>query len=196
MRVWGILWLVLLLGLVGCAESNPSPTVEGILRNDPPRTLSDFTLVSHEGVEFHLNQLKGSYVLLAFGYTHCPDICPLTLANYKQIKRLLGEQANKLRFVFVGVDVKRDTPQRLKEYLGMFDPTFIGVTGTDADLQRMIEEYGGRYLVKDYGGLRKNYTVDHTASMFLLNREGQLMRIYEYAVDFVDIAEDLKRVLH
>ena len=187
--------LVLMMAVAGCAESNPLPAVDGISRNESPRTLTDFALVNHESAEFHMNQLKGDYVLVAFGYTYCPDVCPLTLANYKQIKRLLGSQSDKLEFVFVGVDVDRDTPERLKEYLGMFDATFIGVTGEDATLQLMIEEYGGRYLVKDYGGLRKNYTVDHTASMFLLNREGEWVRTYEYGVDFVDIAEDLKRVL-
>lgn len=194
MKMFLAVW-ALIMAVAGCAESNPLPTIDGISRNETPRALTDFTLVNHESTEFHMNQLKGDYVLVAFGYTYCPDVCPLTLANYKQIKRLLGDQANKLAFVFVGVDVDRDTPERLKEYLAMFDGAFVGITGEDATLQLMIEEYGGRYLVKDYGGLRKNYTVDHTASMFLLNREGEWVRTYEYGVDFVDIAEDLKRVL-
>ncbi len=168
----------------------------GITRYTAPKTLEHTPLTSQDGTPISVVDLAGDYVLISIGYTHCPDVCPLNLANYKQIKKLLGEDESEVSFVFVSVDGNRDTPERLKQYIGMFDSEFIGLTGNTSAVDAFIKPYGGTYVINNYGGLRDNYTVDHTATLFLLNPEGKLVRGYSYGIDYTLIAEDLNSLLH
>lgn len=197
-------WMLLSLlsfVLAGCAGAVATPTpvakpgAEGITVIDPPLPVRDFTLVNQANSEMHLVDLQGKVTLLAFGYTHCPDICPVTLARFKQIKGALSEQSEAVRFVFTSVDGERDTPERLTEYLGYFDPAFIGLTGDEASVRAFIEQYGGDFVINNAEGLRKNYSVDHTASTFLMDAEGRWIRTYEYNTDPYVIAEDILRIL-
>lgn len=197
-------WILLLLFsiiLAGCTGAAATPTpvakpgAEGITVIDPPVPVRDFTLVNQANSEMHLADLQGKVTLLAFGYTHCPDICPVTLARFKQIKGALSEQNEAVRFVFTSVDGKRDTPERLTEYLGYFDPDFIGLTGDEASVRAFIEQYGGDFVINNAEGLRKNYSVDHTASTFLMDAEGRWIRTYEYNTDPYVIAEDILRIV-
>ncbi len=195
--------LVLILGLIlaGCAGAEVTPTpvakpgVEGITVIDPPVPVGEFTLVNQSDAEVHVADLKGQVTLLAFGYTHCPDICPVTLARFKQVKGALGEQGDAVRFLFTSVDGERDTPERLTEYLGYFDPAFVGFTGDEPAARAFIEQYGGDFVINDAEGLRKNYSVDHTASTFLMDAEGRWIRTYEFNTDPNVIAEDILKVV-
>ena len=124
---------------VGTANSS-SPTAGA--RVDPPHRLQDFTLTSQTGAPLSLSDLRGRAVLMFFGYTHCPDVCPTTLADYTRIKQALGGDADKVAFMFISVDGKRDTPDVLAQYLHQFDDQFIGLTADEATLKRIGAEYG------------------------------------------------------
>ncbi|NWF70874.1 MAG: SCO family protein [Chloroflexi bacterium] len=187
------LLLVLLLTVLFVAACAPPPPAlpAGVTAIDPPRAMTAYTLTNTAGESASLTDFQGRYVLLVYGYTHCPDICPITLGRFNQIKDLLAENAAQAVFVFVSVDPARDTPQRMAEYIGMFDPEIIGLTGEEATITQMIGEYGGRFSARNFAGLRENYTVDHTAASFLLNPEGRWIRTYAYGTDSSVIAADM-----
>ncbi|MBL8153516.1 MAG: SCO family protein [Anaerolineae bacterium] len=204
-----LLFMTLLIAACGGSASTvntPSPTAEptqqisqpgaeGITVIAPPIKVSDFTLTNQTGTEAHLRDYQGNLVLFAFGYTHCPDVCPVTLARFKQIKDRLGESAAQVTVAFITVDGFRDTPERLNEYLKIFDPAFVGLTGSEELTREVIKEYGGQFIINDTEGLRKNYTVDHTASSFLLDADGQWIRTYEYNTDPDIVVADILSVL-
>src|SRR5262249_53300641 len=149
-------------------ENKPS---SGAVVN-PPFPIHDFTLTNQTGAPLRLTDLRGRIVLLFFGYTHCPDVCPLTLANFTRVKKLLGAQSDGVTFVFVTVDSQRDTPEVIRAFLNQFDPDFIGLTGDEATLRNMAAEYGAYFSIpadqpngdgdKDHhekGGDSENYFV-------------------------------------
>lgn len=177
----------------GVQATDPPPT--GVQVIDPPRPVSDIMLITQEGNPLQMSDLNGHHVLVAFGYTHCPDVCPVTLAHFKRIKALLGESAAAVDFVFVSVDGRRDTPQVLQQYLAYFRENFIGLTGDENSVREFATSYGAQFTLNDAGGFAENYTVDHTAGAFLLNRDGQLMRFYGYSVEPEVIATDIEGLL-
>lgn len=170
----------------------PSPSKQGSLVV-PPTTLSDFTLTSQTGAPVSLSELRGRAVLLFFGYTNCPDICPLTLGVFKDAKRLLGPDADRAAFVFVSVDTDRDNAARLRTYVGAFDPAFIGLQGDPATLGRIGPEYDLVYQIQksDTG----DYTVAHTASAFLIDPAGQLRVVFPYGTPADALATDVRAFL-
>ncbi len=144
-----ILCGVLLIGIIAvlnlrqsAALPTPTPTptfapdVPGVTPVDPPKALTDFTLPDDKGDALTFSSLQGKYTLMFFGYTHCPDYCPTTLAHWTLIKTALGSDADKLNFVFISVDGERDTPEVMQRYLSRFDDSFIGLTGDEADADR------------------------------------------------------------
>lgn len=181
--------------LAACgADKPPEPTatpLPGTVLN-PPRPLEDFTLTDHTGAPFSLSDLRGRPALVFFGFTNCPDICPTTLGEFKRVKSLLGRDADEVAFVFVSVDPQRDTPERLAEYVGAFDPAFIGLTGDDAALRPIAQEFGVYYQAVPLEGSETAYTVDHTASSFALDREGRLAIVFSYGTPPDAIAQRLR----
>jgi protein SCO1/2 len=194
---------LLILLLAGCASApsgapavTPTDTKQDVTVINPPKAMTDFMLTDQAGEMAHLSDFKGKYVLMAFGYTHCPDVCPVTLARFKQIKEKLGDQRDKVAFVWISVDGARDTPERIKQYLSMFDPEFHGLTGDSEYVRTVITGYGGLFQINNAGGLKKDdYTVDHTASHFLMDAEGRWIRTYAYASKVDTIVADLLRLL-
>lgn len=175
-------------GLINPAQSsNPAngelpETYRGTVLN-PPRIISDFTLTGMAGDPISLSDFQGRIVLLFFGYTHCPDFCPNTLSEYKQIERILGDESERVAFVFVSVDGERDTPPVLNTYLSAIDSDFIGMTGDEATLRRIGEPFGLYFEIRDDG------LVDHTASTFMLDDAGRLVRVFSYGTEARIIAE-------
>lgn len=162
---------------------------------DPPQPLTDFRFAASTGGSLSLSDLRGQYVLLYFGFTRCPDFCPTTLIKYKQIKALLGEAADQVTFVMVSVDEERDTPPVLEQYMGRFDPAFIGLQGTDTALELIQSEYNLFYARVPLAGSASDYTMDHSASKYLINPDGQLIRIYSFTDQAAVIAEDIQSLL-
>lgn len=195
-RIFMLTLLAVLAALLAACGSDkpPEPTatpLPGTVLN-PPRPLEDFTLTDHTGAPFSLSDLRGRPALVFFGFTNCPDICPTTLGEFKRVKSLLGRDADEVAFVFVSVDPQRDTPERLAEYVGAFDPAFIGLTGDDAALRPIAQEFGVYYQAVPLEGSETAYTVDHTASSFALDREGRLAIVFSYGTPPDAIAQRLR----
>lgn len=179
-------------------ESLPIQTVSqanGIVPIDPPQALPDFTMPSNEGDPLNFSDLQGKYVLLAFGYTHCPDVCPATLLNFRRIKQQLGDEGSNLTFLFVSVDGARDTPEVLDRYLNGYDPDFIGMSGTDETLDPIKDDFSLFYATRENPNTQAGYLVEHTASKYLVNPEGELIRIYSYSTETDLIIADLRDLL-
>jgi protein SCO1/2 len=150
---------------------------------NPPRVVRDFTLPAHTGTDLALSSLRDSYVLLYFGYTHCPDVCLLTLADLTRVYQQLGTASSRFSYVFVSVDGQRDTPQALASYFTQRDVQhfMIGLSGNDQTLADISSDYGLQYrLNTDQIDASGSYSVDHTASIFLLDRQGRLIAVFAY----------------
>lgn len=177
----------------GAAVINPDNYFDGGTVVDPPRQLSDFTLTGIDGRPLSLSDLRGKVTLLSFGYTHCPDVCPVTMGDFERIKDGLGETANQVNFLLISVDGVRDTPEVMQRYLSAFDPEFLGMTGSADDLRRIGGDYGlyFRANAEQNGG----YTVDHTSGIFMIDREGFLRTIFVYGTEPDVIAGHVRELL-
>ncbi len=196
-----------LLALSGCtavrdivAGPTLTPPPPNGTRIEPPIDVpADITLTSHTGEPLSFGDLRGRYSLIYFGYTHCPDVCPLTLAEFNRVALTLGEDADRVNFVMVSVDGRRDTPERLAAYLPSFNPDFIGLTTVtpedEASLTRATEVFGIYYEYEEVEDTAADYLVAHTASTFLLNPEGQYIITYPYQTPPEIIAGDIQQML-
>ena len=176
------------LAMVACGE--PMRGIE--FRDAEPAAPLAFT--AHDGTHFNLGSEKGKIVLVYFGYTHCPDVCPTTMSGWARAKRALGDEAADVRWVFVSMDPDRDTPELAQQYAKQFDPSFIGLTGTAEEIDALERAWG----ISAYpeGDIREgNYTVAHPAHSFLVDRDGKLRYLYEPGVSGEDLAEDLRKLL-
>ena len=132
---------------------------------------------SHDGRVFSDDDLRGAPFAIFFGFTHCPDICPSTLADMTDLIERLGDDADKMRFVFVTLDPERDTPALLSDYLGYFDPRIVGLTGTPEQTAAIARAYRVVYERVDTSG---DYTLNHTATVFLMGADGRLASALNY----------------
>ncbi len=174
-------------------DARPTPTAplmsNGITALDAPRALVDFTLPGKDGAPLALSDLRGAYTLLFFGYTHCPDFCPLTLSEFRQVRRLLGESAEAVQVLFVSVDGARDTPDLLAEYVNRFDPSFYAMQGDEVTLARISADYGLFYEIQRTDPASTSYLVDHTTPSYLIDPEGRLVAIFSFSATPEAIAE-------
>jgi protein SCO1/2 len=154
-----------------------------------PKPIADFHLTDNEGRPFSLRDLQGKPALVFFGFTHCPDVCPTTLLKLAQIRKTTGVAG--LRVVFVTVDPARDTPRLVGSYVHAFDPDFIGLTGDNQAITRLAKEFGVAVSKVDLPG--GDYTMDHSAVVFLLNEHAQIAAIFTPPFDTPRFAEDLSR---
>ena len=159
-----------------------------------PETSYDFTLTSANG-DVSLSDYRGKLVLIYFGYTFCPDICPATLANVGQALRSLSEsQAKDVQLIMVSLDPERDTPEKLAGYVSHFHPSFVGVTGLQEQVDKVASLYGIYYERRD-GSEATGYLIDHTATLLVIDREGYLKLVFPFGVTVEEIADDLKYML-
>ncbi len=143
----------------------------GIVLLPQSRSLPGLSLTNQDGQAQAMDQLKGQWSLLFFGYTFCPDICPATLAQLRQLKGMLpAETQAQLRVVLVTVDPHRDNAEQLKKYLGFFDPAFMGLTGAQEDLQKLAGAVSIPYIPADTS--KENYTVDHSGNLVIIGPDG------------------------
>ncbi|MBI4084124.1 MAG: SCO family protein [Candidatus Lambdaproteobacteria bacterium] len=154
----------------------------------------DFTLTGHTGERLALGALRGNVVLLTFGYTSCPDLCPTLLATLTGVWRELGAQDSALRVAFVTLDPERDTASRLAEYLAYFDPAFLGFTGTLAEVQAVARQYRVKFAVRQAspGGPRQ---VDHSTFIYLIDRRSRLRYLYPHTAPPRQIAAGVRQLL-
>ena len=137
----------------------------------------DFHLTNQHGGRTRLKDLQGKVVLMAFGYTHCPDVCPTTLALFKMVKQGLGPQGQDLAAVFISVDPKRDTPALLKRYVGSFDPDFLGLTGNAQQLAAVTDQYMAKFRIRETN-TPGAYAVDHTTLIYLIDGQGKVRYLF------------------
>jgi protein SCO1 len=154
----------------------------------------DFTLTNQDGHTAGLKAFRGKAVLLTFGYTHCPDVCPATMAQFKNVKRLLGAQGAHLQVVFISVDARRDTPAVLKRWVRNFDPSFAGFTGSTAALQHVSDQYMSKFRVHDEGGTDAE-EVDHLAFIYLIDPAGKVRYMFSPEVKQDLLVAGVKAVL-
>ncbi len=187
----GVLGFVLLL--VGWQFFSGGYRLQGSLI-EPPVPAADFVLTDQNGAPFQLSEQKGNLVLIFFGYTNCPDVCPVTLTDFKRINEELGDQASRVRFVFVTVDPERDTAERLKSLLERYDPQIVGLTSSRSELEKVWKDYGVYQARRDEGSAA-GYLVDHTSRIYLIDQEGNWRLTYPFEMDRKAVVEDLKYLL-
>lgn len=180
----GILVLVVLAAAAALILRNANQSYYGSVIN-PPSPASDFTLTDQTGTPVSLSQYRGKYVLLYFGYSHCPNECPVTMAVLAKVRSLMGPQAGQIQVLFLSTDPAHDTPQSMADFLKRFDPTFVGATGTLAQLQPIWKDYGVTIL--DGGATHSDYT-------YLIDSLGNLRITYSYPGNPDEITADLKRL--
>lgn len=154
----------------------------------------DFHLSDHNGKARSLADFKGKAVALFFGYTHCPDVCPTTLAGMAEVMKLLGKDAAKVQVLFVTLDPERDTPALLSRYVPAFYPTFLGLSGDPAATAATAMDFK-TFFQKQAGSSPGNYTVDHSAATYLFDPRGRLRLYVAYGTEPAKIAADLKLLL-
>lgn len=189
-RAWAAVGLAVLGG--ACARAAP-PTFHGLPVGEPlPR---EVTLLDHDGRPFSLQGLAGTVTFLAFGYTLCPDICPMTLVTLREARALLGEDATDVRVVFVTVDPARDSPERLRRYVSIFHPTFIGLTGAPGSLARVYRTFRVEPAPYAAAGATEDARIGHATAIYLVDRHTTIRFSYPWGVLPADLASDARAVL-
>lgn len=182
------------LALVGCQKAGPDkPAFKGIdlTGAEYARTLN---LTDQDGRARSLADFKGKVLVVFFGYTQCPDVCPTTMAEVAEVKRSLGADGDKVQGVFVTIDPERDTAALLKAYLASFDPSFVGLRGSEEQTQAAAKEFKVFYA-KVPGKTPETYTMDHTAASFIFDTEGRVRVYARYGAGAQPLADDIKLLL-
>ena len=191
--VSGLVVLAAVIGVLAAMYQGqePEPTVPGLLWPGP-KTLGAFSVIDHDNNPFTLADLRGKWSLLFFGFTHCPDICPVTLAVMDKTHSRLA-QARDVQFVFVTVDPERDTSERMEQYLTSFNPEFVGLGGSAEQIAGLTGQVGLPYF-RDKTQDEENYLVDHGASLFMIDPLGRLVGIFSAPHDALDVTDRFNRI--
>jgi protein SCO1/2 len=151
-------------------------------------------LTDHTGAARTLADFRGKLVVLFFGFTQCPDVCPTTLVTMAEVMKQLGPDADKVQVLFVTLDPERDTPTVLAGYVTAFDPRFLGLSGDAAATTRAAREFKV-FMQRNAGTSADNYSIDHTAASYVIDRAGQLRLYVRHGASAADVAADLKLLL-
>lgn len=183
-----------MLLLAACQKSGPDKlafTGIDLTGAEYARTLN---LTDQDGRARSLADFKGKVLVVFFGYTQCPDVCPTTMAEVAEVKRSLGTDGDKVQGIFVTIDPQRDTAQLLKAYLASFDPSFVGLRGSEEQTQAAAKEFKVFYA-KMPGKTPETYTMDHTAASFIFDTEGRVRVYARYGAGAEPLAHDIKLLL-
>lgn len=188
--LFGVLLLLALLGTAAC-NSEPHEFAGAELTILQP--VPDFTLTGENG-PVSLSDFEGKYIYLYFGYTFCPDICPDTLSKLARVREGLGDDADEMQVIMVSVDPERDTPEVLAEYVSHFDPSFVGITGTKAEIDAAGEPFGLFYQ-KNEGSAATGYLVDHSTRTFLIDQDFNARVAYPFDATHDAMLADLRYLM-
>lgn len=189
MRLLAALAAALLLA--ACGPSGPSFQNTDVTGAEFGR---EFRLAGHDGKPRTLADFQGKVVAVFFGFTHCPDVCPTTLATMREVKEKLGADGTRLQVIFVTVDPERDTPELLSKYVTAFDPTFLGLHGTQEEIAQAAKAFKV-YYQKVPGKTPDTYTMDHTASTYLYDPRGRLRLFVRHGQSVDPIVQDIRALL-
>jgi protein SCO1/2 len=187
--VFALSILVAAFYALGCSRGQPQILNLG----------GDFTLTDQDGMPFQLSSLRGSVVLIFFGYTSCPDVCPTTMSKLATVYRDLGADAARVKTVYISVDTERDTPPVLKEYLTNFKSVdAIGLTGTVPEIGKVTAMYGARYEITPLpaaNGSQATYSVAHTTSIYALDAQGRTRIVFPYESSVAEMSKGIRALL-
>lgn len=185
--------LVLCAGglLSACTETKPEFKAVDITGADYAK---DFQLTDHNGQVRSMKDFAGKVVVLFFGYTQCPDVCPTTMAELAEVKKTLGADGDRVQGLFVTVDPERDTPEVLKAYMANFDPSFLALSGTPEQLAAVAKDYKA-YFKKAEGKTPTSYTMDHSAASYIYDTKGNLRLYSRYGSGAPALVSDIQALL-
>jgi protein SCO1 len=181
----GVGILVLLAVLTAAITLTSKPSFRGAVIT-PPWPAPEIKLTDHNGQPFTLSEQRGKVVLIYFGYVNCPDECPLTMAHLKLARESLGDRAKDVQVIMVSTDPARDTPHALKDFMGHFDPSFLGLTGTPAELEKAWKDYG---VTVEQGG------ETHSLYLYVIDPAGNIRETFLPDSEPNDIAKDVSWLL-
>ena len=177
--------------LAACTESKPQFKAIDVTGAEYGK---DFQLTDHNGQPRSLKDFKGKLVVMFFGYTQCPDVCPTTMTELAEVKKLLGADGDKLQVLFVTVDPERDTPEVLKGYMTSFDPAFLALRGTPEQLAALAKDFKV-YFKKAEGRTPASYTMDHSSASLVYDTQGRLRLYTRYGSGAPALVSDLQLLL-
>jgi protein SCO1/2 len=188
-------WIALItIGLLLAACSH---TFAGVAP-DPIGLAPDFALTDENGQPFKLSDLRGKWILLAYGYTHCPDVCPLTLSRLRDVKKTIDANGDRVQVVFVTIDPERDTPDIMQKYVShfdqQFDQKFKGLSGTPPEIAQAAKAYNVKYEKKDSTSA-SGYSMAHTAEVYLIDPQFNWRMTFPFGVKAEEIAADLQYLM-
>jgi protein SCO1/2 len=176
---------------VACSETKPNFTSVDVTGADYAK---NFQLNDHNGQSRSLQDFKGKLVVVFFGYTQCPDVCPTSMAELAEIKKSLGSDGDRLQGIFITVDPQRDTPALLKAYMANFDPSFLALVPTPEQLAAVAKDFKV-YYKKVEGSTPTSYTMDHSAGSYVYDTQGRLRLYARYGAGVAPLLGDLKLLL-
>jgi protein SCO1 len=180
-----------LAGLTACSPDKPAFKGVDITGADYAK---DFALVDQNGQMRRIKDFAGKVVVVFFGYTQCPDVCPTTLQELLEVRRMLGADGDKLQAVFITVDPERDTPELLKSYMANFDPSFVALRPGPEQLQPLLKDFK-IYAKKVEGKTATSYTMDHSAQSYTYDPQGRLRLYNRYGSGAQAVADDARLLL-
>jgi protein SCO1/2 len=183
-------WACMLLSV-----TTPAAEVDALKAGifNPARDAPDFSVRGSDGAPLILSRYRGKVVVLAFGYTSCPNVCPVTLAVLALAHRKLAALGSQVQVIYLTVDPERDSAERLKQYLAAFDSTFVGGTGTDAQMAAVRKNYG---VTAEKVGTGQDYAVAHSSFVYLITREGKLRALMPFGHKADDYVHDISMLLN
>lgn len=187
-----LLAALVVVGMSACATEASHEFAGAVLED--PEPLPDFTLTGDDG-PVSLSDYRGQYVFLYFGYMFCPDFCPTTMSKLAKVHRDLGDDAGRMQAIMVSVDPERDTPELLARYAEAFNPAFIGITGTQEEIDRAGEPYG-LYYQRHEGSAATGYLVDHSTRTYLIGPDGRALVAYPHDAPAEAILADLRWLIN
>lgn len=192
--LWPLIGLALVAGIVLLIWNAIRPySFHGMILQSPTQA-TNFTLTSQNGQPVSLRDFQGKLVLLYFGYTTCPDVCPTTLADLHLARAALGKQGDEVQVLMVTVDPERDTQPIMADYMSHFDTSFIGLTGTPEQIAE-VATYYGIYYEKQEGNSALGYLMNHTATVMAIDKDGYLRVVFPFGTPAEDITADLDYLL-
>lgn len=191
MRRFITVWMIALWMLSACGAYTYKNT-----QLNPPDLAYDFTLTDQNNQSVTLSALRGNVVIIFFGYTNCPDICPATLSDMQLLYNRLGDDGNHVRMIFVTVDPERDTSDKLKRFVERFDSRIIALSGETSALNTMYAAYGAGATRRELANSALKYAMDHTSTMTVVDKQGMRRLLIGFASNLDDTASDIRALVN
>jgi protein SCO1/2 len=189
-----LLLVLIVLTVSACSSGPPDPSQFKGTMMPAAIPAPDFTFTNADGQEVRLSDYQDKIVLLYFGYTFCPDVCPTSMSDLKLVQNKLDEDGEKIQVIMITVDPDRDTPENITAFVEHFHPTFVGLSGTKEEIDAVAEDFGVFYE-KHEGTAATGYLIDHTARIFVIEPDGAYRLSFGFGTPVEDIASDLRLLL-